>query len=350
MPLPRFRRRVDARNLLLNGAFQIAQHGTTFDSTTTPANNNGAYLLDQWVLHGEANDDADVSQDTTTVPAGALNSLKLDTETSNDKYGILQFIEAQDTARAVNGGTGKVSLSFEAYLPAASTNISTLRVGILQWAGTADSPDITPVSVWNAAGADPTLVANCSFANTPSDLTLVDDTWTTFTVPGITLSSSTTNLGIFIWVDDTDAVAGSDIFYVGNVQLVIGDRVDTYGHRPYAEELALCQRYLQVIKADTIGDVFASGMSTTTAAGRAAMTLPVTMHAAPTLVVGSAASDFRWFHQAATEALTTLALTQATKTTVGLSAGVAATPLTAGDGAILEAVNTNAKLTFVAQL
>jgi hypothetical protein len=345
-----------AVNLLHNGAFQIAQHGTSFTGATVPINGDDTYTLDRWILQTDETGGADVidvAQETTIVPVGALNSISLDVERANQKFGILQVIEAEDTARAFANGTGKVSVSFEAYLPAAASTVSTLRVGVLSWVGTADAvtSDVVGDADWAAAGTNPTLATSWAYENTPANLTLVDDTWTTFTETDIALDTSgTTNLAVFIWCDDTDGTVG-DIVYIGNVQLVIGDRVDTYGHRPYAEELATCQRFLQVISADTIADPFAVGFNESTTLQNSIIHLPVAMRVAPTaVVVGSALTDFRIAHEATTTVLSAgPAFTTATPTAVKLQSTVAA-GLTAGQASILEAVNTNAVLTFSAEL
>lgn len=342
-----------AQNLLLNGSFRVAQHGTDFDAATVPINSNDTYLLDQWILLSDGNDIVDVGQmdldDAEIVPPGAKHSLKLDVETANKKFGIIQIIEAEDTARAFNNETGKVSLSFEAYLPAAAATLSTLRCGVYAWTGTADAPTSDLVSVWAAAGLNPTLAASWTLESTPADLTLVDDTWTTFTETGIELDTSgTTNLAVFIWVDDTDATV-ADIVYIGNVQLVIGDRVDTYGHRPMAEELALCQRYLQVYPAGDVDDPFCMGANTTdTTHSHFIMPFVGQMRATPTLVVGSAASDFEVLGVAGSDAASAVAITTATPSAATLA--VTHTAATAGSGLLLQAVNDNAKLTFAAQL
>lgn len=59
------------RNHLINGAMMVAQRGTSFTSTTTPANNDDTYLLDRWILLSDGNDIVDVTQ-ATEAPAGGL--------------------------------------------------------------------------------------------------------------------------------------------------------------------------------------------------------------------------------------------------------------------------------------
>ena len=240
-----------------------------------------------------------------------------------------------------------VSLSFEARTTTGNA-LSNLRVGVLSWVGTADTvtSDAVDAGNWNAAGTDPDLATNWAYENTPANLALVVDTWTTF----IDLDTSgTNNLAIFIWIDDTDATAG-DIVYISNVQLVIGDRVDTFGHRPHAEELALCQRYLQVFSAAAVEEPFGGGINITATTSSFMIQLMNTMRAKPTaVVVGSAATDFRVASEAAVDACSAITFATATPNMVKLDTVHTAIG-TAGFSVMLEAVNGNAKLTFTAEL
>ena len=58
-------------NFILNSGFRVAQRGITFDASTTPANDDDTYLLDQWILLSEVNDVVDVTQHLVTIPDGA---------------------------------------------------------------------------------------------------------------------------------------------------------------------------------------------------------------------------------------------------------------------------------------
>jgi hypothetical protein len=342
-----------ARNLLMNGQFNVAQHGAgPFTSATVPLNSDNTNVLDRWRLLSDGNDAVDVSQSTAAVPVGAMHSILLDVETANKKFGILQMIEKRDTVLAFGSQTGSVSISFEAFTPTGSS-IGALMVGVVSWTGTADATTGDPVSAWNAAGAVPDLDTGSGweFENTPATLALTANSWTTYTVTGVPLDlSGIENIGIFIWVDDTVMTAGH-FLYISNVQMVMGSVVGQYGFRPYAEELALCERYLQVIAAAAVEEPFCgAGINITDVTSSFVIPLTTTMRAKPTAVaVGSAATDFRVASLATVDACSAITFATATPKSVKLDATHAAVT-TVGDSVMLEAVNANAKLTFSAEM
>ena len=337
-----------AVNLLRNGDMSVAQNGITFDSTTVPINNDITILLDGWRLLADGTNTVDVSQNSSVVPDGAQFSMLADVETANRKFGFVQVLEKKDTMRAFKNQTGVVSVSFEAHL--VGTTVSTLRAGILSWVGTADQPTIEVVdgANWGAAGTDPTLQTSWAYENTPSNLALVASTWTTFTITNVALDTSgINNIALYIWVDDTDATVG-DFLYISNVQMVIGDVVADFGHRPHAEELAICQRYLQVYPTGDANDPFCAGANTTdTENSHFIMPLVTTMLKTPTLVVGSAATDFEVFGADGSDAASAVAISTATPSSAMLV--VTHTTVTVGYGLLLQAVSSAAKLTFVAE-
>ena len=338
-----------ARNMIVNGQFSVAQHGTTFDSTTIPVNSNNTILLDRWRLLSNGDNIVDVSQSQVEVPNGALNSILLDVETGTTfKFGIIQVLEERDTVVAFDNQNGVVSISFEAFTPTGSS-IGSLRVGPLSWVGTADAPT-DPISTWGAAGVDPGLTTSWDYENTPETLSLVANSWTKFTVTNIPLDTSgIKNIALFIWTDDTAMTVGH-FLYISNVQMVRGATIGEYGHRSHAEELALCQRYLQVYPAGAAEEPFGAGMNITTTTSSFIIPLTTTMRVKPTaVVVGSAATDFRVASLATVDACSAVTFAAATPKSVKLDTVHAAIGSLA-DPVMLEAVNANAKLTFDAEV
>lgn len=347
-----------ANNVLINGGFRVSQHGTAFDSTTVPVNDDATYLIDRWILLSEANNSIDLSQETSVVPNGSYAACKLDVETANDKFGIVQILEARDTATILkNGNASVVSLSFKARTTTGAT-ISNIRAAVIGWVGTADSPttDVVDGANWNASGSNPDLAANWSsggssgYYNTPANLAVSVDSYTTHTIPDITVDdgASVNNLAVFIWSDD-DATTLQDLLYIADVQLEVGTRANAYQHRPYAEELALCQRYLQVYVAGDADDPFCLGVNITdTTHSTFIMPLSAPMRTTPTLVVGSAASDFETFGKDGADTASAIVIATATPNAATLT--VTHTAVTADVSLLLQAVNANAKLTFVAEL
>ena len=295
------------KNLLANGDFRIAQRGTTFDSTTTPANSDDTYLLDRWILLSDGNDVVDVSQETTVVPTGAYAAIKLDVETANKKFGILQVVEARDVA-AIIGGVA--SVSFQARRT--GTSMNNLRAAAMAWDSTADTVTSDVVSVWGGAGTNPTLVANWTFENTPATLATLTTSFQTFKIENVSIdTSSTTNVAVFIWLDDVTTTAG-DFLYIGDVQLEPGANANDFERRPVADELARCERRLcktfpqGVAPVQNVGDEIGAIHVAVQVAGTAGQCsaswdFPVTMAGTPTLTYyspGAATAD--WWNVEAT--------------------------------------------------
>lgn len=228
-------------NLIYNGQFQVNQQAITqYTSATVPANSDDTYAApDGWNLLSDGNDIVDVYPEATVIPTGAPSSLKLEVETANKKFGIVQFVESKDARKYA----GKyASLQFKARTTTGKV-IRHIRAAVLSWSSTADTITSDVVSAWNAEGANPTFATNWTAENTAADLTLVADTWTTYKIENIYVdTASMTNLAVFIWCDDADA-AVDDLLYVGDVQLNEGMVCLPYAPRDFITELMKSKRY-----------------------------------------------------------------------------------------------------------
>jgi hypothetical protein len=241
-------------NLLINGCFSVFQRGATFDSGTTPANDNDTYLADRWKLLSDGDDIVDVSKDESGRPTGSKSSIKFDIETANKKFGIIQFVEGINTRKIIGG---KVFLSFKAKVSGGAT-INNLRAAVLSWDGTEDTLTSDVVAAWGAAGVNPTLVGNWTFENIASNLEL-STSYRTFKIKNIDIdTASAKNIAVFIWVDDTDATIG-DIVNITDIQLEAGDKVSSFLDRDIQTEIAQCERYYEV--SDGNNSIFSSDVT-----------------------------------------------------------------------------------------
>jgi hypothetical protein len=223
------------RNYIINGAMMVAQAQTSFTSTSS-LNNDDTYNLDQWILLSDGNDVVDVTQ-STDAPTGGLNSIALDVETVNKKFGILQIIEQKNCIGLI-GNT--VTLSFKARV-SSLTKLDNVKCAIIAWSGTADAVTSDVVSAWGVEGTNPTLVANWTYENTPANLS-VTTSWATYSVTAAIDTASTKNVAVMIWSDVTDTTLG-DFLYITDVQLEQGSVATPFERRPFLSELQLCERY-----------------------------------------------------------------------------------------------------------
>jgi hypothetical protein len=227
------------KNYIINPDGMIIQRGSAFDSTTDPANNDDTYLLDRWILLSDGNDIVDVSR-SADAPAGATFSMKHVVATANKKFGILQIVENREAIDII-GST--CSVAFEAKT-GSGVEIENIRVGVLAWDGALDNVTSDVVSIWGSEGADPTLVSNWTYENTPENIALTTN-WTEYTIEGISLDTpSTTNIALFFWIDDTDASVNDEL-YISKVRLTQGNKAIAYAQRYFTTEIMLCKRFYQ---------------------------------------------------------------------------------------------------------
>ena len=233
-----------ARNLIINGAMQVAQRGTSFSTT-------GSFPVDRFsVGYGVTGGTFTVSQDTTS-PNDFSNSIK---------YLVGTAASAGSSEQAFVGTT------FEGY--------STSHLNF----GTSDAKDIT-LSFWVRSSVTGTYCV--AFINNAFDKSYIAeysissaDTWEykTITVSGDTSgtwvgavntrsmlirfdlgSGSSFNTTAGAWQSgsyrNTSSQANlvnnaSATWHITGVQLEVGEATP-FEHRSYGDELARCQRYYQ---------------------------------------------------------------------------------------------------------
>ncbi len=203
-----------------------------------PRNKDGDYTADRFKLLSDGNDIVDVARTDATSPTGSTYGLLATVVTPNKKFGFMQLLENRDTLAFVKNG--KASIGIVARV-GASSGIDNIRMAVIEWRGTKDAPTADPVSAWNAAGANPTLNTDWYFANTPANIAITSSNQL-FKVAGVTVHASTTNIGLLIWVDDTDAVA-SDELYLFQAQLQPGDSLGDFVPPEPQGDLLKANRY-----------------------------------------------------------------------------------------------------------
>jgi hypothetical protein len=265
------------RNRLINGSFQIAQRNTSFSGGTDNADDT--YTLDRWYVLSEGNDSIDVTQQSDS-PDSNGKSIRLDVETTGEKFGIAQIIEGRNCIGAI-GNT--CTLSF--YAKASNARIDTVKAAIIAWSGTEDTVTSDIISAWNADGTTPTLIANATFENTPADLS-VTASWARYELSANIDTASTKNIIIFIWSDDATNPQAGDFLYLTNIQFEAATSVATpFEHRPYGTELALCQRYYQYIDDNTtwLTGIAIGAVSTASSISTVRIPLYVPLRSSPSL-------------------------------------------------------------------
>ena len=244
-----------AHNLIINGAMQVAQRGT---SSTT----NGYGSVDRFPIYNQSTDEApthaqvDVASGTTPYTLGFRKALKITNgnQTSgaggNDLVAISYGIEAQDLATSgwnYLSSSSNITLSFWVKSSVAQNFYVMLRAedgtqynyvietGSLSadtWTKvTKTIPGNSNLTINNDNGRG-MLMEFVLFRGTNGTGSLTLNQWAAYDtaarVPDMTSTWYTTN----------DAT-----FEITGVQLEVGDSATDFEHRSIGHELALCQRY-----------------------------------------------------------------------------------------------------------
>lgn len=222
-----------AANLVVNPEFQVDQFNGAVGTTTA---DNG-YFADVYRYLGEAS--ATCYSLNTVIGGGRLNGA-IGFSGTTDKGGVFQVIESNKSTRLRNQ-----TVTLSAVLTVSNTSLGNIKMGIVEWTGTADATTSDPISSWGTGGTTPTLAANWAFVNTSANLS-VTTTPTKFTVSG-TVGASTNNLALLIWNDDKSYTVGDAIFFT-DIDLHVGQE------RPYrpidvADAMVRVLRYSQVLRS-----------------------------------------------------------------------------------------------------
>jgi len=280
------------RNLIINGAMQVAQRGTSDTGT-------GYKTIDRFGSIGSGSQAVTQSQDTD-VPTGQgfSKSLKYDCTTANaspnagDYLAIRYRIEAQDLQHIANGTSSakKLTISFWVKSPktgnhalgiykADNTQRQNTKTYSVSAANTWEKKTITYDGDTSGGGIDNDNGAGIYLdwhLLSGSDYTAVDSTsW-------INYAANNWAYGHAVNVLDNTA----NNFYITGVQLEVGSVATDFEHRSYGQELALCQRYYYRWTASSASSYawMGASYSTSTCFG-VIRQLPVTMRATPTTSV-----------------------------------------------------------------
>ena len=251
------------RNLIINGAMQVAQRGASFSNIASDT-----YVTDRWyVPHSSVT--PDISQESVTVggetglPTQLTTYARVDANVSGaSNLGVVTRLED------VRNYTGTHILSFYAK-------------GTNPTGGVFGCRFIQRFSV----GGSSQVITDAT------DTFAVTSTWQRFEVPidlpsvaGKTIPTpSSSYVQIQITQPNSDVGTGTWTLDITGVQLEVGTVATPFEHRSYGEELALCQRYTWVIKSSSAYSLFGPVSVHDASTANAIILFPQTMRATPTL-------------------------------------------------------------------
>ena len=256
------------RNLVINGAMQVAQRGTSFASWT----GTSAYCLDRWKYTNYQSGAVTISQDID-APSGFSNSLKIST-TSTDAgpstYSFLQqLIAGQDVASLAYGSATPKQVTVSFWVKSNMTGVYTFNIAT-QTSGrrVASTYTVTSANIWEYK----TVTFDGDSASTivyNSTLGFICEWWfaagSNFTSsPLPTAWSAMTNTARSTGITVGINASTSNYVNITGVQLEVGDTATPFEHRSYGQELALCQRYFEAYNGSASSGYMPIGMAWTT--------------------------------------------------------------------------------------
>ena len=281
------------RSLIINGAMQIAQRGTS--TTTVPG-----YLCDRWRVKTVNTDNVamTVSQDTTSYPTDFTQCLKIDITTaettldSNEYLQVQQRIEGQNLQHINNGTSSAKSLVLSFYVKAYQAgnyvvaiykDDNTQRLITLPYTINASATWERKVLVipgdTSGGGIDNNSQLGLQldwFLAAGSDYTSTDSTsWINYASTGYAYGQAINTMS-----------STNNYWQITGVQLEVGSQATAFEHRSVGEELALCKRYFQKYNSITQWHYTNGGYNPQTP-----FIFPVEMRAAPTATVNQTYND-----------------------------------------------------------
>ena len=350
------------RNLIINGAMQVAQRGTS--STTSGINS-----VDRFTCEFSGTDEAptqaqvDVTSGTTPYTSGFRKAFKVTNGNQTSGAGAADYInlqtklEAQDIANSgwnYLSSSSSITLSFWVKSSVAQNFYGFLRTrdGTEQnypfetGALTADTwTKITKIIVGNS---------NLTFNNDNGEGVQINISpfWGTDNTGSVSLNAWAAYSGSTRTPDNTTTwyTTNDATLEITGVQLEVGSVATDFEHRSFAQELALCQRYFNAYSTETVNGhwFLAAGYNSSNAGARGSFPFTVPMRAIPSLAL-SDLSHFIELGTSKTISSITLADSGTGKNLTGLTVTFS-TNATAGFAYVIRSNSTSAVIKFDAEL
>jgi hypothetical protein len=272
------------RNMIINGAMQVAQRGTSFSPPS-----QGAYVVDRFHQY-QGGGGVLYYEQSTDAPLGFSNSLKITVNTadssiaSGDYYYMRYEAEGLDCSRLSLGTSNAQKFTLSFYVKSSLTgtfsgafqNAATNRSYVFEYTiNSANTWEIKTVTVDGDTSG--TWLTNNSVGlrvafdlGNGSSLRSSAGSWAS--------SGNYGSTGSVELVGTTSAT-----LYITGVQLEVGDTATDFEHLLYGEELALCQRYYQSYGRDTAAPFRINGSGNGGNVMLTGFMYPMEMRATPTI-------------------------------------------------------------------
>jgi len=346
------------RNLIINGAMQVAQRGTSSTGT-------GYQTVDRFQGTNSGLDESntqsqvDVASGTTPYSLGFRKAFRITNgnQTSGADAGDIvnyrYIFEAQDIANSgwdYTSSSSYVTLSFWAKSSVAQTFYGHMKtfdgtvynypfsLGALSadtWTKvTKTIPGNSGLQIDNdnGQGLEFRIVM---FYGTDRTASVTENAWAVYDNTQRTPDNTST------WYTTNDAT-----FEITGVQLEVGENASDFEHHSYGEELALCQRYYWQVAGTSL--IVGQGFYYSTSEFDCIVNLPQTMRATPTFTPSNNSGDFQVTNISdAFDTWTAQQFFDGSRVNVYVTSGVSGTK---GDSGYVRLMNSTSKVQFDAEL
>jgi len=349
------------KNLIINGAMQVAQRGTSFAGL---GGNAEAYYAIDRIKHLSGGTSAGrytATQEAITDLAGFPTALKLACTTADTSiaagefFGLSHYFEGQNVQSIQKGYSTAKSLTLSFYVKGNAsatytaelkdTDNSRINGQIFNVTTSWTRVELTyPADTTGKLNNDNAL----SFAlnlylhagSTYTGGTFTNGTWAS-EVQANRISSSNTS-----FYDSTNRT-----FFITGIQLEIGDVATPFEHRSYGDELARCQRYYYFHGQGTgsnTGDI-AIGSYYDSVSLDAIVQFPVTMRATPTVDATSGTNYYVSFRNSGADYFNSFILNKGSPSAAAIGNSSEASG-TGGQATLVRYNNASARVAFDSEL
>ena len=211
------------RNIVINGAMEVAQRGTSASSKTA----SDYYTCDRWRTEASGstfNTSQQSNSASDMATTGAKHFLRMEVTTANNNSGISQKIEAKNI-RQFKGE--KLTLSF--YAKGTNPNGGSFDV-VRQF----DDGSTTSTQEKSS------LTVTSSFVKYTYTFDYPDE-------GSVTMTDANAKMALSFLQPNSDTSTNAWTLDLTSVQLEVGKQATPFEHRSFGEELRLCKRYFHQI-------------------------------------------------------------------------------------------------------
>lgn len=345
------------RNVVINGAMQVAQRGTSTASITT----SGYYTADrfQTVISSAGTWTQTVESDAPTG-SGFRNSLKMLCTTADaspaagDNLGVYQIFEGQNLQQFLKGTASAKSFAISFWVKSNVTGTYIVRlVDVDNTRHVAQSYTISASGTWEKKTITFPADTTGAFDNDNAE-SLRFQFWlgagSNFTSGTLATTWASTTAANAAVGQTNLASAINNYWQVTGVQLEAGSVATPFEFEDYGTTLAKCQRYYHLHASGT-GKSIGVGGATATNEGSVTVSFPVTMRTDPSVVVATGSGYYNMFKNGAGDQFNSLTIFSAANGTNNVTMyNNTEIAVTAGVAGYFYTDNASASLAFSAEL